>query len=687
MDSPATRQAELSADSNGSSPRPLPTAKSAEPKPGVLRQYSLYIWVGGFFILAIVAFSVVMMFTRGIGNTPFKGPTWTVKSEILRVTIVERGSLESAENSDITCRVKAKSAGSTIASTIKWVLDDGTRVKQGDLIAELDDSGFQENLKTQRNTVNKAYSDWVGANNDTTIQESQNVSDIKTAEMNLIQAQLELKKYAGETAGTKMIPMETQDQVRQYLKAAFEENVRKESALSGGQYTSAYLQDVSALEANIETAKSDRDSWLDRAAWSRRMVIKGFYSLSQADADQSRLSAMEIALRRAQGDLDIYRGFEREKNATKKWSDVKEAERSLNRVAIQANSKMKQKQADEASKKAIYDQELDRLRDMEKEEKFYKITSPQEGMIVYYIPETVRFGSGTQNATIAQGEPVREGQKMIRIPNLSRMMVSARVHEAMVSKVKGEITRPTGYGESLRLSFSFGRQDLYAMASYQSAFEELHDKIRDKEQVILFPGDVAAIRVDAFPGKQYKGHVKTVATVASQADVFGSDVKVYTTMVSIENLGSDHEKLKPGMSAEVTILADDTKVEVLVIPIQSVVGNVAMGAERKCYVLDKDDYPHERDIVIGKSNDKLVEIKSGLKEGEKVALNPRPLIPASSDMKPATPGTQKGAKFEDGGKKGGAKGMPQGPPPDGKSFQRPDAVPSGPAADRAPGKK
>ena len=108
-------------------------------------------------------------------------------------------------------------------------------------------------------------------------------------------------------------------------------------------------------------------------------------------------------------------------------------------------------------------------------------------------------------------------------------------------------------------------------------------------------------------------------------------------MVTIEDLSE--ERLKPGMSAEVTILADQTKDEVLVIPIQAVVGNVTMGANRKCYVLDEKGHPHERDIVVGKSNDKLVEITSGIQEGDKVVLNPRPLIPEKSDMKPGTPVT------------------------------------------------
>src|SRR5262245_54693617 len=82
--------------------------------------------------------------------------THVVHKEKLRVTVVERGTLESAVNRDVVCRVKAKTQGNTVASTIKWVIDDGTLVKQGQLLAELDSSGFQDQLKQQKITVDQA---------------------------------------------------------------------------------------------------------------------------------------------------------------------------------------------------------------------------------------------------------------------------------------------------------------------------------------------------------------------------------------------------------------------------------------------------------------------------------------------------------------------------------------------------
>src|SRR5262249_28263605 len=67
--------------------------------------------------------------------------THTVRPENLQLTVTERGQLESAVNRDVVCRVKARSTNSAAATTIKWLIEDGSQVKQGQLIIELDSSG------------------------------------------------------------------------------------------------------------------------------------------------------------------------------------------------------------------------------------------------------------------------------------------------------------------------------------------------------------------------------------------------------------------------------------------------------------------------------------------------------------------------------------------------------------------
>jgi hypothetical protein len=70
-------------------------------------------------------------------------------------------------------------------------------------------------------------------------------------------------------------------------------------------------------------------------------------------------------------------------------------------------------------------------------------------MVVYFKPESGRF-SGNQQGLVEQGAQVKEGQKMLRIPNLEKMQVNTKVNEAMVSRIKGEVRVPTRIAEQNR---------------------------------------------------------------------------------------------------------------------------------------------------------------------------------------------------------------------------------------------
>ena len=80
-----------------------------------------------------------------------------------------------------------------------------------------------------------------------------------------------------------------------------------------------------------------------------------------------------------------------------------------------------------------------------------------------------------------------------------------------------------------------------------------------------------------------------------------------------------------------------------------------------------------RDIVVGMSNERLVEVKSGLKEGERVVQNPQPLLTDDSDLKAGprfAPRTR--TNLGDGGE-GGKKGK--------KSSKKSAGAAPGPDAD------
>src|SRR5262249_29330244 len=175
-----------------------------------------------------------------------------------------------------------------------------------------------------------------------------------------------------------------------------------------------------------------------------------YVTQSQAQSDEARLKSAQIALDKVQEEkrvLEKYTGPRERKN---KQGAIDEANRALDRVQAQARSKEVQKEAARQSALSVYEQESGRYRDIEDEIKKCLILAPQDGLVVYYVPDQSRFGSGSQQSIVAQGEPVREGQKLMRIPDLSRMVVNTKVHEAMVSRVRGEKWRKTGFTESLQ---------------------------------------------------------------------------------------------------------------------------------------------------------------------------------------------------------------------------------------------
>src|SRR5262249_18634342 len=140
-------------------------------------------------------------------------------------------------------------------------------------------------------------------------------------------------------------------------------------------------------------------------------------------------------------DLEILEKFDKRLKVNDLLSKLEEANRALARVKEQARTKVDQYDADYKAKSKILGQEETKLREIREEIGKCHMDAPQNGLVVYSVPEQSRFGSGSQQSIVAQGEPVREGQKLMRIPNLHKMLVNVRIHEAMVSKLKGEQPR------------------------------------------------------------------------------------------------------------------------------------------------------------------------------------------------------------------------------------------------------
>jgi HlyD family secretion protein len=219
------------------------------------------------------------------------------------------------------------------------------------------------------------------------------------------------------------------------------------------------------------------------------------------------------------------------------------------------------------SEQAALNLEKDKLDRLQNQLKFSVIKAPQRGMVIFANDAGGRRGfMGNQSSTIEEGAVVRERQSLIRLPDLTKMQVKVTVHESKV--------------------------------------ESIH------------PGMPARITVQ---DRQWVGKVVSVANQPEPGNWFMSSIKEYATIVSLEG---DTTGLKPGMTAGVEILVSDLH-DVVTVPVSAV---VEQNGKFAAWVKRKVGAPSRRPLVIGQTNDKLVEVKDGLKEGDEVILNPRAVV-------------------------------------------------------------
>jgi HlyD family secretion protein len=545
----------------------------------------------------------------------------TLKKEKLQITITERGSLEPADNTFFFCKVKAKTPGGA-ATSIRWVIDNGTLVKEGERILELDDSALQDQKTTQ--------------------------------EVAVINAEKLLKDAEAALA----IGLLADDSTIEQAKV----DVRVKEIILDEYLHGLYEQQRLDLANKYEMSKSDLFMWEERAHWSDRMARPGrqYVTVSQAESDEARRKTAELTVRNYKTQLDVLDQLTKEKNRVQFQGDIDKAKRVLETaVETREKNRIKNAKAVEAQE-LVYRKEKSRLDEIQEEIDNCTIHAPRDGMVIYYVEERARFGQSSAGV-IAQGEQVKEGQKLVAVPDMRQMVVNARIHEAMVRFVQSDNYRYTGFSEAVNTSLLFTPKPLCGLSAYvtfdtdmQAAFAKKHD---DEEKILVGHGLPATVRVNAYSDRPLKAHVKSVAPVASQTDFFSSDVKVYQTYIAIDD--SILEGIKPGMDAVITILVDSTPEPVLTIPLQALLGDLEMADKRRCFVL-ADGHPEMREITVGKKNETLAEVKEGLKEGDVVVLNPAMLLSDKEKVQYGVSATNdqgggQGGKGGPGGGKGGGK--------------------------------
>ena len=443
----------------------------------------------------------------------------TRRSDFL-ISIVEGGTLEAVNEIVVRSEVEG-------TARIIFIVPEGSYVKKGDMLVELDSSSSQDTVNQQQINVEKADFALLQAKQQLDIQQSVVDSEVSGAKLKLEFAQTDLDKYVkGEALQTRR---------------------------------NAQIEITNVIE-NLDIAK-------DRLLWTEQLYKDGYETKSTLDKDRLTVQQTELKLEQAQQVLWMLETFDEPKKKRSLQAAVDEASENLERVRLQSDRKLAQFRADVDSQKTTLELSRKKLeRDM-KQLQATKIYAPQEGLVVY----SSGGGRFSSESLIEEGAVVRNRQELIKLPDISEMKLSVKIHESHITQIR--------------------------------------------------LGQPAYVVLDAMPDQRFKGVVTKVAPLPDSQSRWGNpNLKVYPTEILVtEKL----PEIKPGVSARAEIIVTNLT-DVISVPLQAV---TTRKGQQVVYLTG--EAPQPLSVEVGMYNTRFVQIISGLGAGQRVLLSP----PADTEEK------------------------------------------------------
>jgi len=232
---------------------------------------------------------------------------------------------------------------------------------------------------------------------------------------------------------------------------------------------------------------------------------------------------------------------------------AEEAKLEMELAELNFNAKLEQLKADVEKAEVEVQRTQDKLNLAQKELDQMTIMAPIPGLVVY-----LEIWKGSGMSKVQEGDSPWPGMGLVKLPDLSEMIVKTSVSEVDANKV-------------------------------------------DSGQEVI-------VIADAFPEKEYDGMVANKGTLARKKD-HNSEINVFDVEVTILNHDED---LKPGMSASSMIIVDRVP-DVVSVPMEAV-----FEKEGKPVVFLRNKKKVE--VEVGRRNDSRVIVKTGLEGDEEICL-------------------------------------------------------------------
>ena len=349
---------------------------------------------------AVVVIGVLGTFalTRAVGSEASSSaqPTCQVRRGPLTISVTETGTIKSQEQISLKNEVEGQ-------TTLIYLIPEGTPVKTGDLLVELDGSNLQDQLTSQQISVDNADASFIRARENLAVVKNQADSDISQAELDY--------RFA-------------QEDVTQYVEGELPKLVKE-------------------AESNITLRQQEMEQASEELKWSERLFEKKYLSQTELESDRLAQNRARLEHELAVASLDLLNNYTAKRKIDELNSDVKQKEMALERVKLKANADIVQAEASLRAAETELRQQKIKLDKIETQLSKTKIIAPRDGLVVY-ATSVQTGGRRFSQEPLQEGQSVRERQELIYLPSVESMMAEVQIHESSLEKVQiGQPVRVT----------------------------------------------------------------------------------------------------------------------------------------------------------------------------------------------------------------------------------------------------
>ncbi len=339
----------------------------------------------------VFVFLVVVVFMSKRGDSEGfdganQGLTVPVRQGPLVIHVVEAGTINPRERTVLKSELQGR-------STILYLIDEGRRVKKGELLVELDASELVDQKVEQEIRVQNVEAEFIQAQEDLEVVKNQAEADVDQAQLQQRFAVEDLKKYQeGE-----------------------------------------YPNERKKLQSKITLAEEELERSRQKMEWSRRLYEEKYLSETELQADELAFKKAELELDLARSNLELFEEYTYKRTLDELTSDVRQAEMNLERVQRKARANVVHAEVKFRAKESELTQQRQKLEKLDEQISKAKIYAPSDGKVVYAT--SAQFNWRGDVEPLAEGQEVRERQELIHLPVADTFMSMVKIHESSLKKI------------------------------------------------------------------------------------------------------------------------------------------------------------------------------------------------------------------------------------------------------------